>query len=285
LVINAVVLWGGAFPFLPIEAQTQEATAAFYLLQSSAFGMTFLVGMFAARVLSRLTRLMLVLVSVTPILAGSSCLIMARHLPSLSMTLTCMGALLLGVGCASLFVLWQRSFSSLPPTKGIRSLVVGALLAVPLYLGLCLVPRVVMSLLIPLVLAPLCGLAISSCVGRAGRLQSTPGEASRPTGGEALDDRVSDGGASGDEVPGIGASGESRLSKQHTLLRQRYLLSARELEIVELVARGNSVASIARRLVITENTVRTHMKRIYNKLAVHKRQELLDLLELLELLE
>jgi DNA-binding NarL/FixJ family response regulator len=54
------------------------------------------------------------------------------------------------------------------------------------------------------------------------------------------------------------------------------------MEVVELIARGNSVASVAERLVVTENTVRTHMKRIYSKLAIHKRQELLDLLEALD---
>ncbi|MDR2105930.1 MAG: LuxR C-terminal-related transcriptional regulator, partial [Coriobacteriales bacterium] len=75
---------------------------------------------------------------------------------------------------------------------------------------------------------------------------------------------------------------EDRVFQQCALLQQHYLLSAREREVVELVARGNSVASIAARLVVTENTVRTHMKRIYRKLAIHKRQELLDMLELFE---
>ena len=49
--------------------------------------------------------------------------------------------------------------------------------------------------------------------------------------------------------------------------------------MVELIARGHSVARIAETLVVTENTVRTHVKRIYAKLDVHKKQELVDLLE------
>jgi DNA-binding CsgD family transcriptional regulator len=73
-----------------------------------------------------------------------------------------------------------------------------------------------------------------------------------------------------------------RTSERCALLQQYYPLSPRECEVVELIARGNSVASIAERLVISENTVRTHMKRIYAKLAIHKRQELLDMLEELE---
>lgn len=32
-------------------------------------------------------------------------------------------------------------------------------------------------------------------------------------------------------------------------------------------------------LVVSENTVRTHSKRIYTKLDIHKKQELIDLLE------
>ena len=44
-------------------------------------------------------------------------------------------------------------------------------------------------------------------------------------------------------------------------------------------ARGNTVARIAEDLVVTENTIRTHSKRIYAKLDIHKKQELLDLIE------
>ena len=42
--------------------------------------------------------------------------------------------------------------------------------------------------------------------------------------------------------------------------------------------RGNSMAAIAERLVISENTVRTHAKHTYTKLDIHRRQELLDML-------
>lgn len=48
---------------------------------------------------------------------------------------------------------------------------------------------------------------------------------------------------------------------------------------MELLARGNSVARIAEVLVVSENTIRTHSKRIYAKLSIHKRQELVDLVE------
>ena len=72
---------------------------------------------------------------------------------------------------------------------------------------------------------------------------------------------------------------QDRLSKQAVLVRQHYRLSARETEVMELIARGNTVARIAEQLVVSENTIRTHSKRIYAKLDIHKKQELVDLLE------
>ena len=61
-------------------------------------------------------------------------------------------------------------------------------------------------------------------------------------------------------------------------LQTQFALSEREREVVDLVARGLTVARIAEDLYISENTVRTHKKRIYTKLGVHKKQELIDLI-------
>ncbi|MDJ1650674.1 MULTISPECIES: helix-turn-helix transcriptional regulator [Gordonibacter] len=46
-----------------------------------------------------------------------------------------------------------------------------------------------------------------------------------------------------------------------------------------LVLRGNNVPAIARKLYISENTARDHMKSIYRKADVHSRQELIDLFD------
>lgn len=54
-------------------------------------------------------------------------------------------------------------------------------------------------------------------------------------------------------------------------------LSKREIEILELLCKGRSRPYIAETLYLSENTVRTHSKHIYQKLDVHTRQELLDL--------
>ena len=50
-------------------------------------------------------------------------------------------------------------------------------------------------------------------------------------------------------------------------------LSARESEVLSLIAKGFSFTEIARLLTISPHTVTTHVKRIYQKLAVHSRGE------------
>ena len=51
-------------------------------------------------------------------------------------------------------------------------------------------------------------------------------------------------------------------------------LSAREIEIVELVADGCSTAEIANLLYISPNTIKTHLKNVFRKCAVCNRAEL-----------
>jgi DNA-binding NarL/FixJ family response regulator len=51
------------------------------------------------------------------------------------------------------------------------------------------------------------------------------------------------------------------------------LLSAREAEVLELIARGYSYAEIAQLKGLSMHTVQTHIKNLYGKLAVHSRGE------------
>ena len=48
---------------------------------------------------------------------------------------------------------------------------------------------------------------------------------------------------------------------------------------MELMMRGHTVKRIAEELLVTENTVRTHSKRLYLKLDIHKKTQLRDLVE------
>lgn len=68
----------------------------------------------------------------------------------------------------------------------------------------------------------------------------------------------------------------------HTDARCRMLgaergLTDREIDILRLLARGRDGRFIAEEYVLSYNTVKTHIKHIYQKLGVHSRQELLDL--------
>lgn len=56
-------------------------------------------------------------------------------------------------------------------------------------------------------------------------------------------------------------------------------LSARETEVLTLLARGRSIPYIAETLYLTESTAKTYRQRIYAKLDVHSKQAMLDLVE------
>jgi DNA-binding NarL/FixJ family response regulator len=55
------------------------------------------------------------------------------------------------------------------------------------------------------------------------------------------------------------------------------ILTARELEILKLLARGNSVRECARQLHLSESTIDNHKTRLMKKLQVHKLTELTHL--------
>jgi DNA-binding NarL/FixJ family response regulator len=54
---------------------------------------------------------------------------------------------------------------------------------------------------------------------------------------------------------------------------EKYMLSPREQEVLELIARGFSYTEIAKLKGVTVHTVQTHIKSLYSKLAVHSKSE------------
>lgn len=56
-------------------------------------------------------------------------------------------------------------------------------------------------------------------------------------------------------------------------------LSDREFDVLELLAKGHTRVSVAKRLYVSENTVRVHVKNIYAKLGIHSKQQLIDLVD------
>jgi len=53
----------------------------------------------------------------------------------------------------------------------------------------------------------------------------------------------------------------------------RIHLTPKEQEVVALLAKGHSYLEISTLLSISENTLKTHIKRIYKKLNVHNRTQ------------
>jgi len=76
-------------------------------------------------------------------------------------------------------------------------------------------------------------------------------------------------------------SEESKLLTQHTLVEP---LTDRELRVLRLIAAGLSNQEIASELVVSVNTIKTHIKRIYDKLGVHSRVTAIERARQLQLL-
>ena len=75
-------------------------------------------------------------------------------------------------------------------------------------------------------------------------------------------------------VPRVDGGLESRIDALPASLG----ISSRESQIMLFFAQGHSANWIAEELVISKNTVRSHIRSIYTKLDVHSRRELLDFL-------
>ncbi len=56
-----------------------------------------------------------------------------------------------------------------------------------------------------------------------------------------------------------------------TFLTSNHRLSVRELEVLKLMAEGQSNSEIAAHLYLSHNTVKTHVRGIFNKLGVDHR--------------
>lgn len=69
------------------------------------------------------------------------------------------------------------------------------------------------------------------------------------------------------------------LDHQSARLAQDFALTEREAEVFRLLARGRNVPFIEEELVISRNTIKTHIKHIYQKMDLHSQQELIDMAE------
>lgn len=79
--------------------------------------------------------------------------------------------------------------------------------------------------------------------------------------------------------PVASAPPSTGLREKSAVVAERCKLTPRETELLELLAHGRNGPFIQEKLVLSRNTVKTHVANIYAKLGVHSQQELIDLVE------
>lgn len=75
------------------------------------------------------------------------------------------------------------------------------------------------------------------------------------------------------------ALGASSIDHLCTQAGAQFSLTPREVEVLMLLSRGRSGPYIQEKLCVSYNTVKAHVKHIYQKTGVHTQQELIDLVE------
>lgn len=70
-----------------------------------------------------------------------------------------------------------------------------------------------------------------------------------------------------------------RFARRCDEIAERFGFTPREREIFEMLARGRNREYIQEKLVVSKNTVKVHVRHIYEKSGVHSHQQLIDLVE------
>lgn len=74
-------------------------------------------------------------------------------------------------------------------------------------------------------------------------------------------------------------SEDEAFQRRIALIARRFGLSARETEVLSLMAKGRNAAYIRDKLVLSPYTVKTHMYHVYTKLDIHTQQKVIDFVE------
>ena len=82
--------------------------------------------------------------------------------------------------------------------------------------------------------------------------------------------------------PGAAADATSRRAETCDKLATTYNLSPREREVLALLLEGRNLPAIQEILCLSESTVKTHKRHVYEKIGVHSQQELLDRADAIE---
>ncbi|MEE0706913.1 MAG: helix-turn-helix transcriptional regulator, partial [Adlercreutzia sp.] len=113
--------------------------------------------------------------------------------------------------------------------------------------------------------------AVTGAVGAAAASGVCPGDSLAPMPGSMAADADS-----ADEGEALEEGVPVEIAAYCQDLADEYGLTPREAEILALVALGRSAKYIADELQVSYNTTRTHIRHIYEKLNIHSKQELID---------
>lgn len=109
--------------------------------------------------------------------------------------------------------------------------------------------------------------------GRAAAGGHGDAEGASPVAPAAVGDGADNGGEAAEADEGVPAD----IAAYCQALAADYGLTPREAEILALMALGRSAKYISEELTVSYNTTRTHVRHIYEKLNIHSKQELIDL--------
>ena len=169
LAANATVVWGGVFPFLPMEIQTPTMTTHFFVAQTTLFVLRFALGAASAYLRPETARAFRPVGTALLYVLGWSCLIAISYVEGLfsgtnasiaAAVLPVCGGALLGWATASFFLAWQCLFAGQPRTAANTQVIVANIAAPVVYLLLCLITQAVTALLVAFVVMPIFALCI-----------------------------------------------------------------------------------------------------------------------------
>lgn len=160
---NATIIWGGAFPFLPLTFQTKQMTISFFLAQALAFSFCFVTvlgSLLIRKPGNAVKKYNFALIPMAPYLMGWACLIAAMYIPEQLRVLGVIGGAFTGFGAAGLMLAWVRLFSAKPRRYGAALITQSMLFAPIIYWLLMAIPTAIAIFLMPTVVTPLIMLAL-----------------------------------------------------------------------------------------------------------------------------
>ena len=158
LASNATIIWGGVFPFLPLEFQNKTVTSSFFIAQALSFAIGFIICLLWVVFLNKEVvskRKTTTILPAIPYVCGWACLIAAMYTKGFYLTLSICAGALIGFSTSLFMLSWVRLFASLTRQYSAEVTTKGLLYTPVLYVSLQLIPSAVATFIVPLICMPL----------------------------------------------------------------------------------------------------------------------------------